>query len=230
MGLHYLPVRSLAWGNPALGSISSKVGLTATFKRASPRTAAPGTPSPRWVPADSWLHRRSPNTTVWSSLLQGHCSFLLGHGVHRFCLCSPKVESLFPPFYGHPTVKSCWPSKSEALGISRLFASSPSWKVWRRGSEPSLQGRTSLVLSFCSLWVAHPVGMGFDYIMIAPLLPSHCSFSFVFWHRVSFFSGFQYSAVNGGSTATCDLGDLTGDKHVSFSSPSGINLLKITWD
>ena len=28
--------------------------------------------------------------------------------------------------------------------------------------------------------------MGFDFIVIVPLLPSHCSFSFVFGCRVSF--------------------------------------------
>ena len=28
--------------------------------------------------------------------------------------------------------------------------------------------------------------MGFDFIVIAPLLPSHCGFSFVFGHGVSF--------------------------------------------
>ena len=31
----------------------------------------------------------------------------------------------------------------------------------------------SLVLLFSSLWVAHLEDMGFDFIMIAPLLPSH---------------------------------------------------------
>ena len=32
--------------------------------------------------------------------------------------------------------------------------------------------RTSLALLISSLWVAHLVGMGFDFIMIVPLLPS----------------------------------------------------------
>ena len=36
------------------------------------------------------------------------------------------------------------------------------------GSEPSQQCKTSLVLLFSSLWVTHPVVMGFDFIMIAP--------------------------------------------------------------
>ena len=32
---------------------------------------------------------------------------------------------------------------------------------------------------FSSLWVTYPGGMGFDFNVIAPLLPSHCSVSFV---------------------------------------------------
>ena len=60
-------------------------------------------------------------------------------------------------------------------------------------------------------------GMGFDFIVIVPLLPSHCSFFFVF--GVSFFSGFQHPPVNGCSTASCNLCALTGgDEHTSFFS------------
>ena len=33
--------------------------------------------------------------------------------------------------------------------------------------------------------------MGLDFIVIAPLLPSHCGFSFVFGCGVSFFGEFQ---------------------------------------
>ena len=43
-----------------------------------------------------------------------------------------------------------------------------------------------MVLLFSSLWVTHPVGMGFDFIMIVSLLLSHCSFFFVFGCVVSF--------------------------------------------
>ena len=46
-------------------------------------------------------------------------------------------------------------------------------------------------MDFCGIIVLqfvshHPVVMGFDFIVIAPLLPSHCSFSFVFGCGVSF--------------------------------------------
>ena len=55
-----------------------------------------------------------------------------------------------------------------------------------RDSEPSQQCKTALVL-FSSLWVTHPVGMRFDFIMIMPLLLSCCSLVFVFGHGVPFF-------------------------------------------
>ena len=37
--------------------------------------------------------------------------------------------------------------------------------------------------------------MGFDFIVIAPLLPSHCGFFFVFEYGVYFFGGFQRPPV-----------------------------------
>jgi len=45
-----------------------------------------------------------------------------------FCLCP--TESLFPPVYGHSVIKSCCPSKSDALGIPSPFAGSPGWEVY----------------------------------------------------------------------------------------------------
>ena len=55
------------------------------------------------------------------------------------------------------------------------------------GSETSLQWVDFCGINlFSSLWVTHPAVMGFDFIVIAPLLPSHCGFSFVFGCGVSF--------------------------------------------
>ena len=63
----------------------------------------------------------------------------------------------------------------------------------------------------------HPVGMGFDFIMIVPFLPSLCGLFFVFGRGLSFFDGFQCLLVSGGSTASCDIGGLAeGDEHTSF--------------
>ena len=59
--------------------------------------------------------------------------------------------------------------------------------------------------------------MGFDFIVIVPLLLSYCSFFFVFGRGVSFFGGFQ-CPVNDCSTASCDFGALTGEECTSFYS------------
>jgi len=51
--------------------------------------------------------------------------------------------------------------------------------------------------------------MRFDFIMIEPLLPSYCSFFFVFECGISSFGGFQCS-VNGYLTASCNFDVLRG--------------------
>ena len=42
------------------------------------------------------------------------------------------------------------------------------------------------MLLFSSLWVTHQTGMGFDFVMIVPLLPACCGF-FVFGYGVFFY-------------------------------------------
>ena len=74
------------------------------------------------------------------------------------------------------------------------------------------------MLLFSSWWVTHPAGMGFAFILIVSLLPSHCSFLFVFGHGASFFGRFQRPPVDGCLSASCDFGTLTGDECVSFCS------------
>ena len=61
--------------------------------------------------------------------------------------------------------------------------------------------------------------MGFDFTVIAPLLPSHCGFSFVFGFGVSFFGEFQCLPVDDCPAASCDSGGLTrGSESTSFYS------------
>ena len=56
--------------------------------------------------------------------------------------------------------------------------------------------------------------------MITPLLPSCCSVSFVLLQRLSSFSGFQHSPVDGYSAAFCDFGVLAGeDECTSLYAP-----------
>ena len=87
------------------------------------------------------------------------------------------------------------------------------------GARTFNSGRTSLVLFFFSLWVACLASMGFDFIVIAPLLPSRCDYSFVPEPEVSLFDGFQCPPIDGHSTASCDFGGFAGeDEHTSFYS------------
>ena len=105
----------------------------------------------------------------------------------RVSLCPPRLEPLVPlvlwKFYNQvPLIfKVRFPGKSQSLcWILRLGN-----LMW--GSEPSHSGKTSLVLSFSNLWVTHPTGMGFDFIVIVCLLLSCCSLFFDFGCRGIFF-------------------------------------------
>ena len=78
-------------------------------------------------------HRRptlSPETPGHSraalvSLLLGHCSFLLGPGEHRFCLCPPRVcfPSPFPVSSGGSVVGLMATSSKRAYSLPRSTAS-----------------------------------------------------------------------------------------------------------
>ena len=74
--------------------------------------------------ANPHLHRRLLDThwQVWVSLLWGHCSFLLGPGVHKVLFVSSK--SLFPQSCVSSVIKSHWPPKSNYLGVVSPFARS----------------------------------------------------------------------------------------------------------
>ena len=63
------------------------------FKGSHARTAALSAPTLKPNTADPCLLQRLLDTHrhVWVSFLWGHCSFLLGHGVHD-------LKSLFPRF------------------------------------------------------------------------------------------------------------------------------------
>ena len=65
----------------------------------------------------------------------------------------------------------------------------PGWEAWHGAQNHHNSGRTSLVILFSSLWVTLLAGMGFDFIMIAPLLPFHCGFFFVFGWGLSLLVG-----------------------------------------
>ena len=74
--------------------------------------------------------------------------------------------------------------------------------------------------------------MGFDFSVIAPLLPSHCGFSCL-WMWGIFFGEFQCLPVDNCPAASCDSGVLTrGSESMSFYSamlvpPSPTRLLEM---
>ena len=81
---------------------------------------------------------------------------------------------------GSPIIKSWWPSRSAFLGIPSPFVGSSVWEAWWVVQNLHTSGKTCLALFFSSLWVTHSESIGFDCIMIAPLLPSCWNFFFVF--------------------------------------------------
>ena len=92
-------------------------GMAASFKRTSARTAVFSAPTPWQATVDPHLRQRLLDTHrhVWLSLLWGHCSFLLGPGVHK-ALFVP-FKSLFPQSCGSPIIKSQWPPSQIPWGF-----------------------------------------------------------------------------------------------------------------
>ena len=217
MWLCSLSVSCLAWGYPALGSVGSMVGLVVTYTKG---------PLPGLLPraaADTCLHIRLPNSSskVLFSLLWSHCSFPLGLGALKILFMPSKGEVCFPQSWVSLTVNSYQPIKSNLLGTPSPFVGSPGWEEWCGSQNLHNSGRTFLVSLFSSLWVTPPAGIGFYFIMIAPLLLSCYSFFFVFGHGVPFFGRFHCPPVDGCSTASCNFGVLAGgDEHTSSSLPS----------
>ena len=118
----------------------------------------------------------------------GHCSFPLGPGTHKIlCVPSKSGVSVYPSRVEVPQSKPAGLQGQVPRGfpvpLSDLLAGKPDVRLrtFTSGGE-LLWCYGSLVL-----WVTHLVGMGFDFIMVVPLLLFCCSFSFVFERGVSFF-------------------------------------------
>ena len=160
----------------------------------SPRGFTPrGTfqyPHPCGEPLLTHTTTGSPPTLAGNggSVSCGDTAPLLWVLVHaKFCLCPPRLESLVPQPSGRPVIKPCWPSRPDSPGIPSPFVGSPGWEAWRGVQNVHNSARTSLILLFANLWVAHLAGIGFDFIVIAPLLLSRWGFFFVFGCGASFF-------------------------------------------
>ena len=92
--------------------------------------------------------------------LVGHCSFLLGPGAHKFCVCVCVFvlsKSLFPQSCVRSVIKSHWPPKSNSLGVLSPFARSPGWEICCGSSSlSSVQALSCLTL--CDTMEYSPLG------------------------------------------------------------------------
>ena len=162
------------------------VGLMAISQRAyakgngPSKTAAASAPVPMLSPGDPRLHGRPSNTSrwFWFCILWGHCSFPLGLDAY---------DILFVP---SKTGVSVSLSPSEGLKSNPAGPQGQiSWwfpVLWSdpQAGKPDIGFRTFTTVQE-PLWY-YLAGMKFDLIVIAPLLPSHWSFFFVFGCGVSF--------------------------------------------
>ena len=105
----------------------------------------------------------------------------------QYFVCALQEWSLcFPKSCQSSAVKSPQPSKSDSLGIPPPVAGPPGWE-----SDLGLRTFTpvgGLLWYKCSPVCESPTQQLWDLIftVIAPLVPSHCGFSFVFGCGVSF--------------------------------------------
>ena len=96
-----------------------------------------------------------------------------------FFVCVIQEWSLcFSQSFWIPAIKFLWPAKSDSLGIASLYTGFPSWETWRGAQNLHNKGGTYLVSVFSSFVVTHSESMGFDFIIIEPLLLSGCGFFF----------------------------------------------------
>ena len=172
------------------------------------------------------------NRQVWVSLLWGHCSFLLGPGVHTVLFVPSK--SLFHQSSvssGGSVVGLRWPPPRGLMPYQDLLHLEPfpcSRPLLTHTSTGDIQ--TQFWLSLCGAsgsWCAQGLFETSEHIWrvrglilngILPLQPSCWGF-FALGCGVSFFGGIQHSPVNGYSVASCSFGIFTGkDEHVPFYS------------
>ena len=124
----------------------------------------------------------------------------------RHCVSPPRVESVSPGPVEVPRPSLAGPQRlsggshsgCQAPRLGRKPATSP---------EPALPWESFRGTIVLQSWVAHPSGMGFDFILIAPLPPSPCGLFFVlgcgnlFWWAPA-------SSSHGCSAVSCDFGVL----------------------
>ena len=130
------------------------------------------------------LSKIHPFQSIFSSLILKMLSFTLA-----ISWCALQEWNLFLPLLWKSCNQISLACKVRFPRDSLSLCWSPGWEAWHGAQNHHNSGRTSLVLLFSSLWVTLLAGMGFDFIMIAPLLPFHCGFFFVFGWGLSFLVG-----------------------------------------
>ena len=104
-------------------------------------------------------------------------------------VCALRVQSQYLPVLWIPITKSHWPSESDSLGIPSPFAISLRMGSLRLDINSSQQCEKFFGSIVFHLWFTLSVGMGFDFVIIVPLLPPHWGFSFVLGLEASFLVG-----------------------------------------
>ena len=234
MGGAVFPPRYLTWSQTMVEEVKT---MATSFRRPGACTVHSAPLTLQQGITDPHLRRRLLDThwQVWASLSWGHCSFLLGPGVHKVLFVPSK--SLFSQscisfwwLYGgvngnllqeglYHTQVYCTQSPSPCG--RPLLTHTPS------EDTQTLKGRFGSVSVGCP--GAHKVFFepskhlwwvwGLSLNVILPLLPSCWGFSFAPWHGISFFGGIQCSPVDGCSAASCNFGVLSGeDECTSFYS------------
>ena len=201
----------------------------------SPREFLPRGTFPDWCPHPCGEPLPTPNSTGDPpALASSFGSVSLGSlllSSESWCMqgfvCILQVW-VFLQSCGSLTIKSLWLWRSDSLGIPSPFVRSPGWEAWCGVQNLHKSERTSLVLLFSSLRVIQLVGMGFDFIMSVPLLPSCCVFFFLFGCAVSSFGRFQHPPVDSCSTASCDFGALAGGHELMFVYSAILNQKPLT--
>ena len=205
MGLHSFPGSCLAWGDQALGSMVSIVGLMATSRRGHAKADLPGLLLPVPHPCGEPLFIPPTLAGSFGSVSCEVSALFFWVLVHtRSCLCPPRLESLFSPVLWKSCNQIPVASKVRVPRFPNSFGN-PQVGSLTWGFEPLQQWANFFGIIVLQSVGHPPAGMRLDFIVIVPLLPSHCGFSFVFGCGVSFFSGFQNLLIDGYSTANAIL-------------------------
>ena len=155
-------------------------------------------PHPRGESLPTHASTGDPPTLAGSSgsVSCGVTAPFLSLGACKVLFVPSKTGVCFSPSCGRLLIKSCWPSRSDSLGMASSFVRSPGWEAWHGVQNLHSSRRTALILLFSSL-CTHLTDLGFDFIMIVLLLLSCWSFFFVTGCGVPFFGGFQHPPVDG---------------------------------